>query len=258
MQVDSWGDDFGRDTMLDTAVSTAPPKNVWDDYPAWLAKGKKLAFEHNNRNWRLGDCLLEGDEYNLQNLGIESHLLIGSHPPNFWKQVSGEVDLAVGTLKNLALVSRRFPQDKRVGNLSWSHHQIAAPYERANEYLLACVDDTGKKIHNVEWLRQHIETMDEGKSEAGEERKSIPLCLPVALIAKLKDVAKHYGKSPDEVAYDACAMAVYGYLRKQQGEISMGMFGVYDQDAGWPLAPGVIARYCKRYKSCKRKFRAAD
>lgn len=115
--------------MLGTVVSGAPSKNVWDDYPAWLANGKKLVSEHNNRNWRLGDWLLEGDEYNLQNLGIESHLLIGSHPPKFWKEVSAEVDLAVGTLKNLALVARRFPEDKRIPDLSWSHHQIAARFQ---------------------------------------------------------------------------------------------------------------------------------
>lgn len=244
-----WDDDMPIETTASEEVRPGD-NHTAEDYTAWLARGKSLAAEQNNRNWLLGDWLNEGDdEYNYKNLGIPNYLLIGSHPPNFWKDVSDETDLAVGTLKNLALVARRFPVSKRIATLSWSHHMIAAPFERRFEYLLACKPED-EKPYGVEWLRAHIEEVEEGPEH--RERCTVPLRLPVDLIRKLKDVAKHKGQSLDKILHSACARAVTEYLQEQEREISLNLFDAYTEGM-WPFSPAAA----KEYTGTKRKRRAA-
>ena len=220
---------------VETAVSKVPTET----YEEWLGRGRKLAAEHNDRNWLLGDWLNEGEEFDFQNLGIPSYLLIGSHPPNFWKMVSEEVDLAVGTLKNLALVARRFPADKRISALSWSHHMAAAPYERRFEYLAACIDGPGKP-RSIEWLLEYIAKNEEPVEK--EERHSIPLYLPLSLVRKMKDVAHYRHKELKKIAFEACNRAIQEYLAAEERQISLELFDCYEEGV-WPLAPGAELRY---------------
>lgn len=231
------------------AATAAPPL----DYASWLAQGKALAAEHSNRQWLLGDWVNEGDdEYNYKNLGIESYLLIGSHPPNFWKDTSAETNLAVGTLKNLGLVARRFPPDKRIAELSWSHHDACAPYERRFEYLKACLIPGAKRHHTLAWLAAYIDKQegDEGDPEA-RERRSVPLRLPLDLIEKLKDVARYRGKSMEDLVRSVCAKQVYDYVQQQEREISLELYGQHE-DGRWPMDPKT-----KEAFQPKRKRRAA-
>jgi len=244
----SWKDE---EMPVDTAVVEVKNPHTPEAYDAWLARGKALAADHNDRQWLLGDWLNEGDDsYNVQNLGIPSYLLIGAHTPNFWKDVSAEVDLAVGTLKNLALVARRFPPDKRITVLSWSHHMVCAPYERRYEYALACLDvPEGKKPRSLGWLQDHI-AANEVEPET-KERVTVPLRLPVSVIKKLKEVARHHGKHLDKVVYDACASAIHDYLVNQEREISLEIYGRYDEGV-WPFQTGAIVRY-EQAKAYRRK-----
>ena len=205
------------------------------DYGEWLARGKSLAAEHNNRNWLLGDWINEGDdEYNFKNLGIPDYLLIGSHPPNFWKDVSAETDLGVGTLKQLGLVARRFPPGRRIPELSWSHHQICAPYERRYEYLRAALLPGKKRHRPLDWLAEHI-AKEEGYSEP-EPRQSVPLRLSLPLIAKLKDVARYKGCRVQNLIWNVCAPEIQKWLAIKEREISLEMYGAYEEGL-WPFDP---------------------
>jgi hypothetical protein len=236
--------DLERDYMeecMEAAIASeiaAPPL----DYGAWLKQGKELAREHNNRQWLLGDWVNEGDdEYNAKNLGIPSYLLIGSHPPNFWKDVSAATDLSVNTLKGLGLVARRFPASKRIPELSWSHHHLCAPYERRFEYLEAALMPGTTKHHTLEWLAEHI-AEQEGEPEKREQR-SVPLRLPLDLIQKLKDLARYHGKHVDKLIYDVCAHELFKYIQTQERELSLEIYGMYDKEGLWPFSAAAKIHY---------------
>lgn len=240
-------DDRLKEDFMPTATVVENPHTA-EAYDQWLERGKFLAAEHNNRQWHLGGWLNEGDdEYNVKNLGIPSYLLIGSHPPNFWKDVSDKTDLAVGTLKCLSMVARRYPANKRFSNLSWSHHWACSAYERRYEYLEACLVP-GEKPRPLTWLAAYI-AEHEGSPEE-RETYSVPLYLPLNLIKKLKDVAKHRRKSVGDVAYDLCATSIFQFVQRQEREISLELFGVYEEGI-WPLDPKAKAHY--EPKSRRRK-----
>jgi hypothetical protein len=233
-----WKDDFMPES---TATAVERPLRTAEDYNDWLAQGKRLAAEHNNRQWLLGDWLNEGDEeYNVKNLDIPSYLLIGSHPPNFWKDVSEKTDLVVGTLKLMALVARRFPDDKRIPQLSWSHHAECAPFEAPKrfEYLAACWDGVEKK--SLGWLQEYIR-QHEGTPEE-RDRISVPLRLPSALLAKLKDVAKYRGKTLDKLVFSICAKTVHDYIQDEERDISLELFQIHEEGI-WPLSPEAEQHY---------------
>jgi hypothetical protein len=248
--IDAWEWKDENDFMPSSVTPVEKAVKTAEDYDKWLAEGKKLAAEHNGRQWLLGDWLNEGDdEYNVQNLGIDSYLLIGSHPPNFWKRVSDETDLAVGSLKNMALVARRFPAAKRIKQLSWSHHAACASFDQPKryEYLAACWDGREKKT--LGWLYEYIAQHEESAEE--RERLSVPLKLPLSLIKKLRDVARYRGKKLDKLMYNICAKTVYDYIEDQEREIALEMYEMHTEGI-WPLAPEAEAHY-----KPKRRRRAA-
>jgi hypothetical protein len=246
--LDTWDDSMTATVEVCPDEPMLPPL----DYEEWISRGKALAAETNNRSWLLGDWLIEGEdsEYNMQNTGIPSYLLIGSHPPNFWKTVSDQVDLAVGTLKNYAYVARRYRDGRRFSELSWSHHLMASPYERRYEYLAACIVP-GAKPHTLDWLETYIDQNEEDAEVT--ERRSIPLRLPLSMVQKLKQVAHFRGKSVEKLAYDQCAIVLTSFLRQAERDIALEKYGMYDEGAPWPLSPEAEQHYRKYQRKAKRR-----
>jgi hypothetical protein len=218
-------------------------------FEAWLTRGKSLALQHSGHQWLLGDWLLEGDaEYNMQNLGIPSHLLIGSHPPNFWKSVSDEVNLSVGTLKQYAVVARAYPSDGRFAQLSWSHHNLAAAYDRRLEYLAACIV-AGARPHTLQWLEAYIEQNEESLDEP-VERRSVPLEFSLVMMRQLKDLAKHYKTSVQALVSKECLPMLERFLQEQAQKVALEKFEFWDHKT-WPF--GELAELALKPKAKRRR-----
>jgi len=166
-------------------------------YERIIARLKELSVNLGTYMWEIGDLLLEADaDYpSAENLGIPSYMLIGSHPPNFWKTISDQVGLSVASLKLYANVARAFPKEKRRAELTWSHHVAAHIYVDRDVYLQACIvrgiEETAKP-HTIRWLEEYIDEQEKCVQHATEERRSVSIELPLDMTNKFSDLARHY------------------------------------------------------------------
>ena len=208
-------------------------------YERIIERLKPLAVNIGNHMWEIGDLLVEGDaDFNVQNLGIPSYMLIGSHPPNFWKQMSDTVGLSVASLKLYANVARAFPADKRLKELTWSHHLVAHIYEDRDKYLRKCVDDGMEewgKPNTIRWLEKYIEEQENCVQLASEPCRSVNIDLPLSMMRKFSDLAKHkFHKPVKEIVWEVVQPALEAYLSKMAYEISMYLFEYHDGET-WPF-----------------------
>ena len=227
------------------------------DYDTWLARGQKLADKHSGYQWKIGDWLVEGDEFfNAKNLiDIPRHMLIGrarigadgetEHKalkvPNFWKDISDVIGLAVSTLKQYVQVARAYPK-KRITGLGWSHHMFACSYDRRYEYLKACLDvPEGQRPHSVNWLceliaREEGENASEG--DINRTKNFVRIAISDEAYEKLKELAKYYGTDVAEIASVPFKAALEVFLEEQKKKVSLDLFGVYEakgKRSGWPF-----------------------
>jgi hypothetical protein len=241
-------------------VTTAKGKKAKPapDYDAWLARGKNLADKHSGYQWKIGDWLVEGDEFfNAKNLiDIPRHMLIGrarigadgetEHKaikvPNFWKEISEVIGLAVSTLKQYAQVARAYPKRKRLKNLGWSHHMFACTYERRYEYLRACLDvREGQRPRSVNWLCELIAKEEGENASEGDINRTknfVRIAISDEAYGKLKELAKYYGTDVAEIASVPFKAALEVFLDEQKKKVSLDLFGVYEakgQHSGWPF-----------------------
>jgi hypothetical protein len=238
--------------------SKAKKSKAAPDYVAWLARGKKLADKHSGYQWKIGDWLVEGEEhFDFKNVvgEIPSHMLLrkatdengeACHKsiklPNFWKEISDEIGLAVSTLKQYAQVARAYPKKKsRLKNLGWSHHMIVCTYARRAEYLRACLDvPTGQRPHSISWLWKLV-AKAEGLEEADgvvRGENVVRISLPPDAYKKLKELARYYGTDIADIASMPFKAALEVFLEEQKKKISLELFQVYEakgQNSVWPF-----------------------
>jgi hypothetical protein len=229
------------------------------DYVAWLARGKKLADKHSGYQWKIGDWLVEGDEFfNAKNYveGIPRYLLLRKSTdengeachksikiPNYWKDISDEIGLAVSTLKQYAQVARAYPKKKqRLRGLGWAHHAFACTYVRRWEYLRACLDvPEGQRPHSVSWLCALIVKMEGDNANDGHvnaTKNFVRISISDADYEKIKELARYYGTDVAEIASVPFKAALEVFLQEQKKKISLDLFGFYEETgkgSGWPF-----------------------
>jgi hypothetical protein len=208
-------------------------------YERIIARLKELSINLGNHMWEIGDLLLEADcDFNPQHLDIPSYLLIGNHPPNFWKQMSDCIGLSVASLKLYANVSRAFPQDKRVVGLTWSHHVAAYVYVDRDKYLRRCVDagmEESGKPQTIRWLEKYIEEQENCVQLGAEPLRCVTIDLPLSMMNKFADLAKHfYHKPVKDIIWKEIQPVLEAYLAKQAHEISLQFFDFHDGQT-WPF-----------------------
>jgi len=208
-------------------------------YERIIARLKELSINLSAYMWEIGDLLLEADcDFNPQHLGIPAYMLIGNHPPNFWKQMSDCIGLSVASLKLYANVARAFPHEKRVAELTWSHHLAAHIYVDRDKYLRKCVDagmEEYGKPHTIRWLEKYIEEQENCVQMAAEPCRSVTIDLPLSMMKKFSDLAKHkFHKPVKEIVMEAVQPALEAYLAKMAHEISMWLYEWHDGET-WPF-----------------------
>jgi hypothetical protein len=224
-------------------------------YERIIARLKELSINLGTYMWEIGDLLLVADcDYNPQDHGIPSYMLIGSHPPNFWKQMSDCIGLSVASLKLYANVARAFPLEKRIAELTWSHHLAAHVYVDRDKYLRKCVDDgmeESGKPHTIRWLEKYIEEQENCVQFGAEPVRSVTIDLPLSMMKKFSDLAKHkFHKPVKDVVMEAVLPPLEAYLAKMAHEISMRLFEYHDGET-WPF--GADAKKKLSLKSWKRR-----
>jgi hypothetical protein len=225
------------------------------DYVAWLARGKKLADKHSGYQWKIGDWLVEGDDFfNAKNFveGIPRYLLLKKSTdengeachksikiPNYWKDISDEIGLAISTLKQYAQVCRAYPKKKqRLKGLGWAHHMTVCTYARRAEYLRACMDvPEGQKPHTLSWLCRLV-AKEEGEETMGTGLNFVRISISDADYEKIKELARYYGTDVAEIASVPFKAALEVFLLEQKKKISLDLFGFYEESRrgnGWPF-----------------------
>jgi hypothetical protein len=218
--------------------------NFFEDYQAWLAHGRDLAEKHSGYQWNIGDWLIEG-EGQFDPGKIPSYLLIhkknvsddgtnqfaSTKAPNYWRDAAAEVGMAVPCLREYAFVARAFQKEKRFKQLTFSHHSYAAPYDRRQEYLEACLVEGGKP-HSIDWLWKHIR-QNEGEAKEIESSTRLRFMVPEDMYAKLRHLGCHYGKSIPDLVQRMCVNVIETYLEVEARKISLEKFDFYD--GRWPF-----------------------
>ncbi len=236
------------------------------DYSEWLARGRDLAEGHSGHQWNLGDWLNEGQPYfdAKEFIGdIPSYMLIGrAHVgddgemhhsgvkiPSYWKDASAEVGIPVPTLREYSFTARAWPKEKRFKQLSYTHHAYAAPYERREEYLRACLVE-GEKPHSIDWLWKYIRVEEDEQKEI-ESSKYLRFMIPEDMWAKLKNLAKWYGTAIPDLVQKACVGTVGQYLEAQARKISLDRYGMYE--GRWPFYEPTEFNKVEKKKTDKKK-----
>jgi hypothetical protein len=261
---DSW-EESDMDKEWDESASGGSA--TYEDYERWLATGRKLASGHSNYHFKLGDWLVTGEQH-FDFGTVPGYLLLhkitkndgesgfkAEKIPNYWKDAAAVVDIPVPTLREYAYTARAWPKKKRFKELSYTHHSYAAPYERREEYLRACLVP-GEKPRSIDWLWKFIR-VEENEQKEIESSKYLRFMLPEDMFAKLKDLGKYYGTAIPDLVQKACVGVVGGYLEEQARKVSLEKYGVYD--GKWPFyAPTefnkVEEKKTKRYKK-ERKIK---
>ena len=221
--------------------------NISADYEAWLARGKKLAEGHHRSQWDVGDWLVEGrGQYDFA-ADIPKHLLLHKNRdssyrsekvPNFYKDIAVELGFHEQTLKNLAHVAQAFKPEDRFTKLTFAHHAEVAGYERAAEYLAACLVEGGRP-KTVAWLRKHVEQNENVKTATYSEGRYLYIHFPDKLYAKLKDLGKYYDKKISELIETACHESVERYLERESKNLSLKFFDYWEENR-WPFDKAVV------------------
>jgi len=245
--------DFDKVTKSSKKSKPAP------EYDAWLARGKKLADKHSGYQWKIGDWLVEGQCYfDAQSFigGVAGFMLLRKSTdengeschksikiPNYWKEISDAIGLAISTIKQYAQVARAYPKKKkRLKNLGWSHHLFACTYDRRYEYLKACLDvPEGERPRSVSWLCELI-AKEEGENAGGKvingTKNFVKIAISDEAYGKLKELAKYYGTDVAEIASIPFKAALEVFLDEQKKKVSLDLFSVYEskgENSGWPF-----------------------
>lgn len=234
---DPFGADFWEDKL--TMPESGPALSSEDfnaKYDRLIARIKELAVNLGTYMWEIGDAIVECDaDYNPQDMiaGCPGYMLIGCHVPNFWKELSDAVGLSVASLKLYANVARAFAPDKRREELTWSHHVVAHIYQDREKYLQKAVDEKW----TIRQLEEYINQQENCVQHPTEPSRSVSIELPLPMVRKLTDLAKHYFHKPvNEIVAEAVRPALEAYLEQKAQEISLEFFQWHDGQT-WPFGP---------------------
>jgi len=234
------------------------------EYLAWLEKLKAVASANTDTQWVLGDLLAEGQiEFDPQNVvgDIPSHLLISRAADadgarhsikfsNFWKDCARETGFAVGTLKKCTTVALFWPKEDRIKELTFAHHSHATGYDRAKEYLQACLVK-GDRPHTVDWLDKHIAKCA-GEKVIEEDGKYIRMPVSPERLGKLKQVAKYYRVKVPELMAKSFNRAIDELMEELARKISLAKYGSYEPGE-WPFYQD--PPHIKKAKDAEKKTR---
>lgn len=117
--------EFGQQVTVDRTSLAMSDELSFDD---WKQLGRQLTEVGDSMAWWVGDWIEQGT------------VVYGGK----YEQALEVMPLDLGTLKNYALVARRFSEtSRRRDALSFGHHQVVAPLEpaQADEWLTAAEDN---------------------------------------------------------------------------------------------------------------------
>lgn len=129
----------------------------------WLAMGENLALYHHSIPWLVGDWLNHGEK---REWGEQ------------YTQALDQTKFSLSTLKIYKHVCARFPMEKRVEQLTFSHHSEVAPCddEDAKEWLAKAVE------HG--WSVGQLRRAMNGESE--EQVDDNPVSSPTSIVDRMK------------------------------------------------------------------------
>jgi hypothetical protein len=221
-------------------------------YDRIVERIKVLAINIGNHCWEIGDLLLEADANfpTPENMGVPGYMLIGCHMPNFWKQMSDLVGLSVASLKLYAAVACAFPPEKRRPELTWGHHLASYVYVDRDKYLQVCIDQRMEaygKPQTIRWLEQYIDQQENCVQYAKEPRRSVSIDLPLDMLRKFSDLARHYYHKPvKDIVAKAVRPILEAYLTKEAERIALEFFDWNDGGKTWPFGPQAKKVFGKR------------
>jgi hypothetical protein len=90
------------------------------------------------------------------------------------------------------------------------------------------------KPHTIRWLEQYIDKQENCVQHI-EPKRSITLDLPLDMMRKFSDLARHYYHKPvKEVIAEAVKPALLAYLEAKRAELSLQFFE-YNDGKTWPF-----------------------
>jgi hypothetical protein len=220
------------------------------EYEEWLSRGGAFVGARDRNSWDLGDWIEEGDDhFNARNFvdGIPGYMLLGKGTdengetchrsyklPNFYKEISDVLGIAVQTLKNKAVVARAYSKFDRISQLSFTHHAEVASCPRRLEYLKACLDvPEGERPRTLSWLRKYVDK-EEGRTVSKyDEMKYVQVMVPLEMYGKLKDLGSYYNVRLPNLIEAACQHAIADLIEQEAKKISLDKFHVYE--GKWPF-----------------------
>ncbi|MFZ0333665.1 MAG: hypothetical protein WAN10_13250 [Candidatus Acidiferrales bacterium] len=223
--------------FLSEGVPTYESRNVNSSaelgaYESWESEGQALAEKHHNVQWQLGDWMLVGEadfDFSPRGLGIPSYLAIGTKQESIYKVAARLTGFASQTLWNLAHIAKVFPVEKRVAGLTHSHHAIAAPFEKRDEYLAHAL---AEKL-SCDALRRWTEEQEQDYLRP-RHLKSVSLKVPPDIYRKFRDLAKFYNRDISSLVLEAALPAIETYLAEAAREVGLSMHGEA-HDGWWPF-----------------------
>jgi len=243
------------------------------DYEEWLSRGRAFVGARDRNSWDLGDWIEEGDDhFNARNFigGVPGYMLLGKGTdengetcyrsyklPNFYKEISDVLGIAVQTLKNKAVVARAYSKFDRIPQLSFTHHAEVASCPRRLEYLQACLDvPEGERPRTLSWLRKYVDR-EEGRTVSKyDEMKYVQVMVPEAMYDKLKDLGSYYNVRLPNLIEAACHNAIADLIEQEAQKISLDKFHVYEGKWPFPKAKKFETQARPRSHSIRTKSRS--
>jgi hypothetical protein len=143
-----------------TATSLELPEGLSSE--DWLELVKTLFKSHTSMQWAIGDALVYGDKA----FGLPER------PAGVYQDVARETGYDIGTLYDIASVSRNVPTSLRNQMLSWSHHRAVRSFDSEKQkYYLDLAADCRLSVaklrfeilHDEGTVQRHMLPMTEGE-----------------------------------------------------------------------------------------------
>jgi hypothetical protein len=171
---------------------TADAEPAFDEI-GWWAKGAGLRDRETSTKWDIGAWLVEGA--NALEDQIETAKEVGGKSqPSFYVLASGVLDLAPGTLRDIASTYRR-AVSVRTDACSWSHHRVLV--NALKEALPKADEKTGN-----EWLKKWLD-------RAAEEKLSVVALQEAVGSGKKRKLGKTFKITVSKDIWDALVDLAY-------------------------------------------------
>lgn len=147
----------------------------------WVRCGDELWVLKQAAQWAIGDWILKGEHKFGET----------------YAQALDETKYSYGYLRNVVLVARRFPREKRVGAVSWSHHAAVAKLDdEASEDLLLRAAEEGLNRDQTRVEAKRVEAVMAGDIQIIEP---LPAVRVEALVEDCSTLSLHLPLKPEWV-----------------------------------------------------------